>query len=58
MTTYTKLIVQDEQTEEYLIEFTEDELKQIGWQIGDVLVWSSNGDGMGWTLKKKEDRHG
>jgi uncharacterized membrane protein (UPF0127 family) len=57
MTTYTKVVVQDEQTDEYLIEFSEDELKQIGWQLGDVLEWSDNKDGS-WTLKKKEDRHG
>ena len=57
MTTYTKVVVQDEQTDEYLIEFSEDELKQIGWQLGDVLEWLDNKDGS-WTLKKKEDRHG
>lgn len=53
----TKVIVLDEQTQEYLIEFSEEELKQIGWQLGDELVWSDNKDGS-WTLKKKEDRHG
>jgi uncharacterized membrane protein (UPF0127 family) len=53
----TKVVVQDEQTQEYLIEFSEEELKQIGWQLGDELVWSDNKDGS-WTLKKKEDRHG
>lgn len=57
MTTWTKVVVHDEQTDEYLIEFSEDELKQIGWQTGDELVWSDNKDGS-WTLKKKEDRHG
>jgi uncharacterized membrane protein (UPF0127 family) len=53
----TKVVVLDEQTQEYLIEFSEEELKQIGWQLGDELVWSDNKDGS-WTLKKKEDRHG
>ena len=57
MTTWTKVVVHDEQTDEYLIEFSEEELKQIGWQPGDELVWSDNKDGS-WTLKKKEDRHG
>jgi uncharacterized membrane protein (UPF0127 family) len=53
----TKVVVLDEQTQEYLIEFSEEELKQLGWQLGDELVWSDNKDGS-WTLKKKEDRHG
>ncbi len=57
MTTWTKVVVHDDKTDEYLIEFSEEELKQIGWQPGDELVWSDNKDGS-WTLKKKEDRHG
>lgn len=28
-------------------------LDNIGWQVGDVLVWNENEDGT-WTLTKKE----
>ena len=57
MSMWTKVVIHDDKTDEYLIEFSEEELKQIGLQPGEELVWSDNKDGS-WTLKKKEDRHG
>lgn len=53
----TKTIRYDEETKEYLIEFTSEELELVGWQQGDTLVWIDNKDGS-WTLKKKEDSDG
>lgn len=35
------------------IEFSEDELEQLGWKIGDVLDWNKNTDGT-FVISKKE----
>lgn len=36
---------------EYYIEFSDEEMKAVGWSPEDTLKWTDNGDGS-WTLKK------
>lgn len=40
----TKQVQYDEETDEYFIEFTEEEMEQIGWSVGDTLRWEDNGE--------------
>ena len=46
-----KTVLEDEKGELF-IELTEAELNQVGWAVGDGLVWEEF-DG-GWTIKKVE----
>jgi hypothetical protein len=38
--------------EDYFIQFTDEMLAQVGWQVGDVLVWEKVSD-TSWVLRKK-----
>lgn len=49
----TKTILKDENGEAF-IEFTDAEMKSLGWKEGDTIVWTNNGNGT-FTLSKKED---
>jgi hypothetical protein len=44
----------NEETDDYFIEFPQDALDQVGWKIGDVIVWKDNGNGS-YVLSKKVD---
>jgi hypothetical protein len=46
-------VLKDSETEELYIEFSEDLLKQVEWDVGDDLVWSSDREGLVWTINKK-----
>lgn len=39
-----KHVQYDKETDEYFIEFTEEEMDQIGWCVGDTLRWEDNGE--------------
>jgi len=47
-------VKQDGKTKELYIEFPEGSLDQVGWDIGDDLIWEELDHGA-WSLKKKED---
>lgn len=51
----TKTVQRDENGEPFL-EFTDEEMEELGWKPGDTVVWSRNEDGS-YTLSKKENRH-
>ena len=41
-------------TKELFIEFPQDALDQVGWDIGDTLIWEEIDHGA-WQLTKKEN---
>ena len=41
-------------TKELFIEFPPDALDQVGWDIGDTLIWEELDHG-GWQVRKKEE---
>jgi bifunctional DNA-binding transcriptional regulator/antitoxin component of YhaV-PrlF toxin-antitoxin module len=49
---YTVQVELDDNGEECL-PFPEELVKELGWQVGDVICWRSEGDG--WVLVKKDD---
>lgn len=53
MTKTYKLDVTETEQGEAVIQFPEDVLEQAGWNEGDNLQWTDNGDGS-WTLTKLE----
>jgi len=52
-TTWT-LEVQEDPTnpEELILQFPDDLMAQAGWQPGDTLIWTDQGDGS-WSLTRK-----
>ena len=46
-------IKQDGKTKELYIEFPEGSLDQVGWDIGDDLIWEEL-DGGSWSIRKKD----
>jgi hypothetical protein len=52
MTTYTTKIEQDPSGELYF-QIPDDLWLEVGWDIGDVIEWTDNGDGS-WTLRKQD----
>ena len=49
---YTVKLIQE--GEDLILPFNEEMLEELGWQIGDKLVWEDNGDGS-YTISKEED---
>jgi len=51
---WTVQIQEDGKTKELYLELPPDALAQVGWDIGDTLLWEEldNGD---WSLRKKDD---
>lgn len=47
-------IQKDNKTQELFVEFPPDCIDQVGWDIGDTIIWEELPDG-GYSLKKKED---
>lgn len=37
---YQSKVVYDEDTDEYLLEFTDEMLEELGWEEGDTLKWT------------------
>ena len=47
-------VQKDNKTQELFVEFPPDCIDQVGWDIGDTIIWEELPDG-GYSLKKKED---
>lgn len=45
-------------TEELFIEFPPGCLDQVGWDIGDTIIWEELPDSSGYVLTKKPVEHG
>ena len=45
--------VESDENGELVLVFPQGLLGQVGWDIGDTIVWKNNPDGS-WTLVKKE----
>lgn len=43
-----------EGTDELYIELPPDALNQMGWDVGDTIIWTEQSDG-NWILSKKEN---
>jgi hypothetical protein len=52
MTTHTISVVYDEELKEYVLPLGDELCDQLGWKIGDTLVWIDNKDGS-YTVKKQ-----
>lgn len=50
---WTVTLEEDTSTGELVMPFPPEALAQVGWDFGDVLLWTDNNDGS-WTLSKKE----
>jgi hypothetical protein len=49
---WTLDVIEDPETGDCVIEFNDEILAAVGWQPGDVILWTDNKDGS-WTLTKK-----
>jgi hypothetical protein len=50
----TVTVVEDEQDpDQLLLDLGTELCEQLGWQVGDTLDWTDNGDGS-WTLTKQQ----
>lgn len=47
-------VVEDPQTGDLLLELTDELCEEMGWTVGDNLVWEQLNNGS-WSLKKKDD---
>jgi len=54
MSNWTIKLETDPETGELIMPLTPDILRQVGWDIGDTLIWEDLHDGR-WSLKKKDD---
>jgi hypothetical protein len=52
--TYTQEVIYDPEHKCYLLTFSEELLNNLGWKIGDTLVWSYDGTHI--SLRKLEDQ--
>ena len=52
--TWLVTIQEDGKTKDLFLEFPPGSLDQVGWDIGDTLIWEELSSG-GYSLKKKED---
>lgn len=50
---YTGTVESDENGE-LILSFSTEMLEQVGWAIGDTIVWKNNQDGT-WVLTKREN---
>ena len=50
--TWTIEVQQNGETKELFIEFPPDALNQVGWDIGDTLIWEEL-DHLSWSVKQK-----
>lgn len=51
---WTIKLEEDPETGELVLPLTPDMLKQVGWDIGDELIWEDLQNGS-WALKKVDD---
>ena len=50
---YTVQLEEDENGD-LVLPFTDEILEELGWKVGDQLVWKDNGDGT-YTISKDQD---
>jgi hypothetical protein len=50
--TWTLTVEEDPETGDAILQFPPDLLASAGWEEGDILEWTDNGDGS-WSLTKK-----
>lgn len=55
MKKWTLTVDIDSKTNELIIPIPDDCIDQIGWEIGDVLVWEKLNNGS-WSIRKKEQQ--
>ena len=51
---WTLEVQENGKTKELFLEFPPDELNQVGWDIGDTLIWEELDHGA-WSVRKKTD---
>lgn len=51
---WTVTLEEDPDTGDLMMPFPPEALAQVGWDFGDILLWTDNNDGS-WTLSKKEN---
>ena len=51
---WTIQVQKDGKTEELYIEIPPEALAQVGWDIGDTVIWEELDHGA-WSLRKKDD---
>lgn len=54
MTHWTVKLETDPETGDLIMPLTPDMLSQMGWDIGDTLLWEEMDNGS-WSLRKKDD---
>lgn len=54
MSRYTITVEEDPETGELILPFSDELMDQLGWKIGDTIIWTDLKDGS-WTLTKKEE---
>jgi hypothetical protein len=54
---WTITLEEDPVTGDLIMPIPPDALAQVGWDFGDVLLWTDNNNGS-WTLSKKDDKNG
>ena len=50
---WTIQVQKDGKTQELFLEFPQDCIDQVGWDIGDTLIWEEL-DGGSWSIRKKD----
>ena len=53
-TNWTLTLEEDPVTGDLMMPFPPDLLNQVGWDLGDVIIWEDLHNGS-WSLRKKED---
>lgn len=48
----TAIVKYDSDSDEYVLQFPDDVIESVRWQMGDTLEWTENGDGS-FTITKK-----
>jgi hypothetical protein len=48
----TLKVDKDPQSGDLYLQFTDELMEEMGWDVGDTIVWTDNGDGT-WSLEKK-----
>ncbi len=51
---WTLEVQENGKTKELFVEFPPDALNQVGWDIGDTLIWEELDHGA-WSVRKKTD---
>lgn len=49
---WTVQLIEDPETGDLILPLTPDILSQMGWDVGDTLLWEEMTDG-GWCIKKQ-----